>query len=272
MKKIIAIMVLFSIFFTLGCGSNASSSEPLIIAHRGASGVAPENTVASVKLAFEKEADGSEIDVYLTKDNRIMALHDKTTKKTTGVDLKITESASQQLRRLDAGSWKSSEYAGEKIPFIEEIFEVVPKGKKLFVEIKDDMDIVPHLVKSVKESGKIDRMVFIAFDGDVLAECKRLLPQVPMYWLKSSSKDKDTGEYLPYDESVIQYALENGFEGVDLRYLGLTKDFVEKANAAGLEVHVWTVNEPKDAEYVAECGVSSITTDYPDVIREALRL
>lgn len=257
-------MILFS-----GC-KNGRCPKAFIVAHRGASGVAPENTLAAAVLAFEEGADATEIDVHLTKDRRIVVMHDKSTKRTCGVEMIIAETDSSALACLDAGSLKSEVYAGEKIPFIEEIIEVLPCGKKLFIEVKCSAEIAPYLNDVIVSGGKIEQMVIISFDADVLVEAKKVMPQVPVYWLKSTDKDKQTGRYLPHDASIISFASDKGFDGVDLHYAGITKAFVDKARKSGIEVHTWTVDDVDDARRMAACGVRSITTNYPDVIRQAL--
>ncbi|HYQ57495.1 MAG TPA: glycerophosphodiester phosphodiesterase family protein, partial [Draconibacterium sp.] len=116
------------------------------IAHRGASFLAPENTVASAKLAWELGADAVEVDVHLSKDNRVMVIHDKDTKRTCSgkTNLTIAKTPSILLRDLDAGSPKGEEFKGEKIPYLSEIIETIPEGKTLVVEIKaGGDDIIP---------------------------------------------------------------------------------------------------------------------------------
>ena len=104
-----------------------------IIAHRGASYIAPENTLASINLAWELKADGVEIDVHQTKDKRIILLHDNTAERTAGKDLTVSKTSSAKLRKLDAGILKSKEFAGQKIPFLEEVIQAIPDNGKLFV-------------------------------------------------------------------------------------------------------------------------------------------
>ncbi len=120
------------IFFGLFClfiiGISGCTKPVEIIAHRGASFLAPENTMASVMLGWEKNAD-VEVDVYLTKDNRIVAIHDETTERTAGTDVNVAESTSDELRKLDVGSFKYEEYAGEQIPFLADIVETNPPGR-----------------------------------------------------------------------------------------------------------------------------------------------
>ena len=117
MKDLIFCGLICSVFFGLA-GCVAQDVE--IIAHRGASHLAPETTLASVMLGWQKNAD-VEIDVHLTKDNRIVVIHDETTKSTAEVELKVSETTAKELRQLDVGKYKGKEFAGEPIPFLEEV-------------------------------------------------------------------------------------------------------------------------------------------------------
>ncbi|HSG69711.1 MAG TPA: glycerophosphodiester phosphodiesterase family protein, partial [Planctomycetaceae bacterium] len=106
-----------------------------IIAHRGASYDAPENTLASVNLAWEQNADAVEIDIWLTSDNQIVLMHDKTPKRYGGPDTLVSEMTLEQLRALDVGAWKDPRWKGEKAPLLSEVLPLVPAGKRLFIEI-----------------------------------------------------------------------------------------------------------------------------------------
>ncbi|MBN2293224.1 MAG: hypothetical protein JXM70_12410 [Pirellulales bacterium] len=238
-----------------------------IIAHRGASGIAPENTVASIKLAFEKNADVAEIDTFLSKDGRVMVIHDETTKRTAGVDWVVSKTDSAKLRQLDVGSWKSPDYAGEKIPFLEDIIEVIPEGKELFIDAKYDPNIVPHLKKVIYASNKKGQMLIASIKFDVVVACKKQMPDVPVYWGFITERDKKTGRYLPYDTAVIEKAVANGFAGLSLHHKGLTKKYVEKAHKAGLKIIVWTVDGINDAKRLMEYNVDGIATKLPGVIK-----
>jgi len=272
MCKALSFLVLFMTFFFAACCKQTDNRRTLIVAHRGASYLAPENTVASTKLAFEKGADISEIDVYLSKDNRIMVLHDETTKRTSGVDLKVSETDSETLRTLDVGKFKSEAYAGEKIPFIEEIINVIPEGKKLFIEIKCGPEIAPYLRQVIETGGKKEQMVIISENLDAMTACKKLMPYIPMYWIKETQKDIKTGCYQPYDISIIEQAVGNGLAGLDLHYEGLNKVFIQRAHKAGLKIYVWTVDDVHEAKRMMEYGVNGITTDMPGTMRAELKI
>src|SRR6266704_983821 len=107
-----------------------------IIAHRGASYDAPENTLPAIKLAWEQGADAVEIDVHLSRDGRIAVIHDESTRKTGGVNKKVCDQAWSELQKLDVGCWKDRNWAGTCIPSLEEVLATVPQGKRLFIEVK----------------------------------------------------------------------------------------------------------------------------------------
>src|SRR5438034_6344625 len=107
-----------------------------IIAHRGASHDAPENTLAAVHLAWQQNADAVEIDVHLSKDGKLVVIHDATTKRTCGVSHKVRELTLAELKSLDAGKWKGRQWVGETIPTLDEVLDIVPKGRGLVIEMK----------------------------------------------------------------------------------------------------------------------------------------
>jgi glycerophosphoryl diester phosphodiesterase len=240
-----------------------------IIAHRGASYIAPENTMASVMLGWEKDAD-VEVDVYLTKDNKIVVTHDENTKRTAVTDVNVAESTSDELRKLDVGSFKSEEYAGEKIPFLADIVETIPPGKKLYVEIKCGQEILPYLRELLVDSGKMSRIVIIGFDLDTVTMSKEMI-DVPTYWLKGTEKIKETEEWIPHDPQLAQTAKEKGLDGLDVHYAGVTKEFADAVKASGLKLYVWTVDEPEEAIRLIKLGVDGITTNRPGWLREQVK-
>src|SRR4051812_564859 len=135
-----------------------------IIGHRGASYDAPENTVASFKLGWEQQADADELDIYLSKDGQVVVMHDASTKRTAGLDRKIVDQTLEELKTLDAGSWKGPQWKGEKIPTLAEALATMPEGKRFFIEIKTGPEILPALEKVLKESGKKpEQLVIIGF-------------------------------------------------------------------------------------------------------------
>lgn len=236
-------------------------AQPTIIAHRGASFYAPENTVASAQLAWQQQADAVELDIYLSKDNRIMVMHDGNTKRTTGQSYKLSETDSEILRTLDAGSWKGEQYKGEKIPFLEEMIATIPKGKKMVIEIKCGMEVFPALQKVVRKCGKKKQLIFIAFDWATIVKAKQSFPKNRCYWLSSSTaavKEK-MGE-----------AVSNHLDGLNLNNKIVDQDVVTRAKSMGLEMLSWTIDDPKEVKRLLDLGVTAITTNRPDLIRESI--
>jgi glycerophosphoryl diester phosphodiesterase len=259
----------------LACGglffSEASAVE--IVAHRGASYDAPENTVASWKLGFEQRADAGELDIYLTKDGQIVVMHDATTKRTGGKDGRIAAQTLEQLRQLDVGQWKSPAWTGTRIPTLAEALATVPEGKRMLVEIKCGPEVLPELKRVLDQSGKRrEQIVLISFDYATLRQAKRELPQYETYWLSSYKADKKSGKFPAVDD-MIPRAREAGFEG-----LGLQQEFpvdsamVKKLAAAKLKVAVWTVDDPAIARRLVAAGVPTLITNRPGWLREQLEM
>ena len=262
-------IIIPGLFCLLIIGMSGCTKSVEIIAHRGASYLAPENTMASVMLGWEKGAD-VEVDVYLTKDNKIVVIHDKTTKRTAVTDVNVAETTSEELRKLDVGSFKSEEYAGEQIPFLADIVESIPKGRKLYVEIKCGQEILPYLKELLLESGKMSRIVIIGFDLETVTMSKQMI-DVPTYWLKGTEKIKDTDQWIPHDPQLVQTAKEKGLDGLDVHYAGVTREFADAVKASGLKLYVWTVDDPEEAIRLIKLGIDGITTNRPAWLREQIK-
>ncbi len=244
-----------------------------IIAHRGASHDAPENTVASTKLGFKQKADAVEIDVWFTKDSKLAIIHDATTKRTTGVEGKVEEMTMEELQKLDAGTWKNKKYAGEKIPTLDDILKARAKGKKIVIEIKDDHDLTSELVASLKRTKTTPQdALIICFQYPTLKHIKQQLPDYTCLWLASYKPDKKTGKVSPDLDEMIRLCKVAGFEGLNLNFnWPIDEAFAKKVHDAGLKLYVWTVNDAEVAKRLVAAGVDGITTDRPEWLREQLK-
>ncbi|MHB8951571.1 MAG: glycerophosphodiester phosphodiesterase [Pirellulaceae bacterium] len=245
----------------------------MIVAHRGASEEAPENTLAAFRLAWELGADAIEGDFYLTRDGHMVAIHDETTQRTAGVDLRVADATLAQLQALDVGTWKADRFRGERIPTLEQVLALVPLGKKIFVEIKCTAEVVPKLHTILRESCvPLDQIVVISFHEVVITQCKQQMPQVPAYWLTGYTQQESTGTWSPSREEVLRILQRSGADGLDTEGNRQVVDraFVEQLRARGLGFHVWTLDDPADARYFQHLGVDSITTNRPAAIRAAL--
>ena len=238
-----------------------------IIAHRGASHEAPENTVAAARLAFAQNADAVEIDVHLSRDRKIVVMHDDNTRRTTGHHAPIAEQSLADLKKLDAGSWKNARFENERVPQLEEILAVVPPGKRFFIEVKCGAEIVAALARVLAEAlqngFQASQLVVIGFDFETLSAAKRALPELPMLWLLELSR-----EARPAVKTIIEAARAANFEGVDVGAgTHLDAALVEEFHAAQLQFYVWTVDDFAEARRLQTLGVDGITTNRPAWLR-----
>ena len=241
-----------------------------IVGHRGASFDAPENTVASIKLAWEQNADAAEFDVFLSKDGKIVVIHDANTKRVAGVDKLVAEQTLEELRKLDAGKWKNAKFAGEKIPTLDEMLATVPAGKRVFIEVKCGPEIVPELDRVLKASKlKPEQTAVISFSTDVIAAVKKARPDLQCYWVVNLAPKNQKPRSA---EELIAKAKEIKADGLDLSATPaiLDKAFGAKVKAASLKLYVWTVNDLELARKMIDAGAESLTTDRPGWLREQL--
>lgn len=243
-----------------------------IIAHRGFSARAPENTLAAFELAWKSGSDACELDVYLTVDGKTAVIHDKDTKRTAGVTLDVAKSKQAELTALDAGSWKAEEWADEKIPTLEQALATLPQGRKrFFIEIKCGAEIVPELKRILEPmKDRAAQLAIIAFKRDAAAESKKAMPWIKVYRLASGkTKDKKPTDLT----QLIADTKADQLDGLDLGVSDFPWDaaMVKEIRDAGFGLYVWTVNKPADVRRFAKLGVDGITTDDPVMAQEALK-
>lgn len=158
------------------------SHSPLVIAHRGASHVAPENTLTAFRTALELGADGIETDVQLTKDGKMVMHHNYTIDAASNGHGAIISMTEEELRQFDFGSWKDPRFAGEQIPTLKECLEVCHDFKVINIELKAPSDrTIPYVgpvARAIEESGLMDRIIVSAFNHDLLRDIKAILPQL----------------------------------------------------------------------------------------------
>src|SRR5688572_19912301 len=243
-------------------GQSAALRAVELIAHRGASGDAPENTLSAMKLAWAQDADAIELDLWLSKDGRLVVFHDADTKRFEEQPRKVPELTWDELQNLDVGTWKSGQV--ERIPTLESILATVPPGRRAVLEIKSGPEILPELARVLEASGKQPAdLAIITFKHDTLVESKKIFPKIEHYFLHGYKKDPETGQY-PELREVIRLCKEAGCDGLDLQFeWPITKTFVDQVKLSGLKFIVWTVNDAAVVNRMIEAGVDGITTDRP---------
>ncbi|MEX0680503.1 MAG: glycerophosphodiester phosphodiesterase family protein [Balneolales bacterium] len=247
--------------------------QPLIIAHRGESHDAPENTLAAVNLAWKRGASAVEVDIHVTADQKIVVIHDSSTERTTGRKLIINKTSMSDLKKLDAGSWKGSEWAEEKIPGLAEVLATVSGGGKVLLEIKSGAGMLKKLRQQTEESGLLSEQIeIIAEDLNTLATAKQCMPHLKMLWVIECGAP--WRRYLSgmHPKAIIRKLRKHGIDGItigDSRCL--TRSFVEEFTSRDIPVYTWTVNDPSRAAELLTFGVDGITTDRAAWMKKSLK-
>ncbi|MCU0873313.1 MAG: DUF1080 domain-containing protein [Pirellulaceae bacterium] len=251
--------------------SETKISRCEIVGHRGWAAVYPENTLVSAKMAVQAGADGTEFDVQATRDGVVVLLHDKTLDRTTNGTGELVTKTLAELRSLDAGSWKDSQFAGEPLPTLEQQLRALKgTGCQPVIEIKM-AGISDKVIQAVRDLDMVDQVAVIAFSGEAVREIRSLEPRIPCAWLSS---ERLTGTPAERADWIAAQAKMYGTDLVDLNYNMLSRDLIAELKARGLKVWCWTVNDPLIMEALMRWGVQSITTDRVDVLvklREKLR-
>lgn len=235
---------------------------PLVIAHRGASGVRPENTMAAFQLAADLGADLIETDTYLSADGHVVLMHDANVNRTTTGPYTgaITNLTLEQIRTLDAGSWKSPEFRGEKVPTLEEALSEL-QGEAMFLVENKQTGIESHIARVIRDTGMERSVVFQSFDADSVKAFRQLMPDVPAALLFSDPKIENEVDRAA---TLLSQALEAGAQVVAVNHGAISPGFVRYIQNRGLSVWTWTVNSENDMRRVLAAGVNGIITDYPE--------
>jgi len=239
---------------------------PLIIAHRGASVKAPENTLAAFELAFEMGADGIELDVMLSKDEQLVVIHDDTVDRTTNGSGRVSDFPLNILQGLDAGSVFSTAFRGERLPSLVEVFEHFGGKMLINVELKNYATpfdgLTDKVVNLIQKYKLLNSVLLSSFNPLNLRRTKRRLPEVRLGLLALSGKAGALsrgafGRIFPYD-ALHPY------------YSDVNETLVNKIHSLGRQVNVWTVDEPEELLRLYQLGVDGIITNDPQAARKVI--
>jgi glycerophosphoryl diester phosphodiesterase len=266
---IISLLVADGLFLT---ADSRDGRRPEIIAHRGASEEAPENTLAAIELAWRQGADAVEVDARLSRDGQIVLMHDASTERTGGHFARVANQTLAELKTLDVGRWWGDDWAGEPVPTLAEALDTVPSGGRIVIDLKVEHEIIPEFVRVIKSSHV--RPVQIVVTGSslaTLAAVKREIPDAAAWWIVTLRQHPETRGWLPPVSNRIHRARQAGIDGLNFRMNGVIEPgVVEQVRQAGLQVSVWTVNTQDEARQAIHAGVDGITTDRPGWLRELL--
>ncbi len=242
-------------------------AQPLVIAHRGSSADAPENTLAAFRLAVEQAADAIELDVDLTCDGQVVVMHDATIDRTTDGHGRVTDLTLAEIRRVDAGGWKSAAFNGERVPLLEEVFEAVGQRVLINVEIKGmsprGNGIEAKVAGLIEKHDLIDRVIISSFNPFILRRAKRISPRLACGLIHALD--------LPiFLRDAWLAPLIPDLNARHPHYSQVNPAMVDRLHRRDLAVNVWTVNQAGIARTMARAGVDGLMGDDPILIREAL--
>lgn len=230
-----------------------------IYAHRGCSGTYPENTLAAFKAAAELPITGVEIDVHLTKDREIVVIHDEKVNRTTDGKGYIKDMTLSEVRKLDAGSWFSDEFAGEKIPTLDEVFDIFQDtNHRLNIELKTDVfpyeGLVGKVLEAAEKRGFLHRILISSFNHEDIQTV--------------SIKKTVESAILTLDiyVDVYDYARVVGTDRIHMSLPGAFRRMATDALRKGAIVYVYTVNEIEYAQQLQQIGIHGIFTDFPELM------
>ncbi|GIX06174.1 MAG: glycerophosphodiester phosphodiesterase [Candidatus Poribacteria bacterium] len=238
-----------------------SERLPVRIAHRGASDRAPENTLAAIREAIALGCDAVEFDVRVTRDGVPVLLHDATLERTTDGSGSVAALTWEELRRLDAGSWKGPAFAGEPVPTLEEALRAVPEEVTAVVELKTLESAVPA-VRVVQRLDRIDRVVFISFLSEALERARSVEPALSVGWLIGELPVPDDSRRSA--QAVRRRLAQLGTGLLDAAETLVEEQFLQELRRFGLACWVWTVDSPARMAELIRIGVDGITTNRLD--------
>ncbi len=235
----------------------------LNVAHRGASGLAPENTIVAFEKAVELGADALELDLHLTRDGELVVIHDETLDRTTDGRGPVHERSLDELKRLDAGRWFGQAFAGQRIPTLTEVLDRFAGTLPLALELKAGSAVFPGIeeavVAALRRHSAVEQVAVASFDHFALLRLKEIEPALRTGMLMVGR---------PVSVPAIAHACRA--EAVALEASFVTETEVGACRAAGLQLLAWVVNEPRRMRHLLALGVDGIITDRPDLMRDIL--
>lgn len=247
--------------------------EDVIIAHRGESYDAPENTLAAINLAWNRNVKAVEIDIHLTSDNEIVVFHDYNTKRLTGASYTIAKTPISSLKHLEVVSPKKTQSKGEKIPTLSEVLQTIPMNCRLIIEIKSSSKILLPLSNILRTCGLSNNQIeIICFNYGLLKKAKKLMPQYTMLLLLNLDYSLRGRLVTMNKKRIINRAKKANLNGVNV-WAGklLNSNFINSFHSEELLVYCWTVNDVNHARSLLNYNIDGITTDRAQWIISNLR-
>lgn len=233
----------------------------MIVAHRGASALAPENTISSFSRALEIGADAVEFDIHQSSDGKLVVMHDESLERTTNGSGLIRDTDSSSLKVLDAGSWYSPAFKGERMPTLEEALDFITPAAYALVEIKHGNDVYPGIERNIAElmslkKGSKNRTVFISFDPEILLNIREMDAELSTGLLTADPPD----EYIDVAQEFLVQCFFPKWERLRNESVGIL-------HANGYSVHPWVMDREEDAVKVISMKPDSVSSNHPDMLK-----
>jgi glycerophosphoryl diester phosphodiesterase len=238
-----------------------------VIAHRGFSGAAPENTLAAVRAAIAVRADMVEIDVTLTADGHIVVIHDETLDRTSDGSGDVSQATLAELQELDAGSWFDPSFAEERIPTLDDVLFEVEGRILLNVEVKSEAvarGVVAKVASAIREHGMVDQVVVSSFSPTALREMHSVAPEIRTAVLYNTTYHQG--------QDAVEIVTDLGASIFNIKRQRLTGNMLRRCREHGIPVGIYTVNKPRRMRRLVKKNVGAIFTDHPDRLLEVLNL
>jgi len=230
--------------------------------------------LAAVELGWKQGVNAVEVDVRLCRDGRPVLLHDENLRRTTGVDAKVSETAWQELARLDAGAWKGRQWVGESIPALEEVIALLRPGRRLWLDLKCGPQGVDPIRKRLEAGGvRGGAVILMSEHWSTVRAAKLALSRHSVFWIVNLRRHPERGNGTKLAEALVQQAAEERLDGLGLRCCEtLTAAFAGIVKEAGQQLYVWTVDEVEAARAMQRSGTDWLATNRPAWLRGRLGL
>ncbi|MDF7798891.1 glycerophosphodiester phosphodiesterase [Pontiellaceae bacterium B1224] len=243
-----------------------------IIAHRGASFDAPENTLESFQLGLEQGADAIECDVRLSRDGELVVIHDPTVERVAKVTRAVADLSVAELQALEVGGWKAAKWNGARIPTLPAVLDLVPAGRRIFIEVKVGQAALPRLKELLAETAlSRSQIVMMEFDLETVIAMRSLFPDIEVLWLNDFPRVSPPWKKRRALQDNIKTAKRHGFDGINVQNIApLDAEAIAECGAQGLLCYCWTVDQPGRAARLLKGGIGGIATNRPGWMREQL--
>jgi len=264
-KYILPFPAVLSALICGGCRKSGTAEASFqVMAHRGASAYAPENTLAAMRAALEKEADYAELDVRMTRDGLLVLMHDNSLQRCTGQLGMVWDIRSEILDNLEAGAWFREDFSGEPVPLLDEVIDLVRGRMKLNIEVKTSRwqlhsieVMTQRVIELLREKRFTEEAIVTSFDRRVVEEIEYFAPEIC------------TG--LIFEKSYPENVFSGPWDALSVFHETVDEEFMRKTREGGKKIYVWTVNEEDAVRKMLALGVDGIISDKPDLVRKVYR-